>query len=34
MDNDDTVILTPEEKDEILSDLPDDEDQDDENKEE
>ncbi len=34
MDDEDTIILTPEEKDKILDDMPDDENQDEENKEE
>ncbi len=34
MDDEDTIILTPEEKDKILEDMPDDENQDEENKEE
>lgn len=34
MDDEDTIILTPEEKDKILDDLPDDENQDEETKEE
>ncbi len=34
MDDEDTIILTPEEKDKILDDMPDDENQDEETKEE
>jgi len=33
MDDEDTVVLTPEEKDKILKDLPEDDSQDEENKE-